>query len=69
MILKMPHQQVGEVNLVDEMVDRLLDILADKLTERLTQRTVHCKRACRAVRGIMRHDSQQDGCRRVWRTR
>ena len=36
MILKMPHQQVGEVNLVDEMVDRLLDILADKLTERLS---------------------------------
>ena len=32
----MPHQQVGEVNLVDEMVDRLLDILADKLTERLS---------------------------------
>ena len=27
MILKMPHQQVGEVNLVDEMVDRLLDML------------------------------------------
>ena len=36
MILKMPHQQVREVNLVDEMVDRLLDILADKLTERLS---------------------------------
>lgn len=36
LILKMPHQQVGEVNLVDEMVDRLLDILADKLTERLS---------------------------------
>ncbi len=33
MILKMPHQQVGEVNLVDEMVDRLLDILADKFNK------------------------------------
>lgn len=34
MILKMPHQQVGEVNLVDEMVDRLLDILADTACRR-----------------------------------
>ena len=55
---------------MDEMVDRLLDILADKLTERLSagHKELYTAKEL-AERGIMRHDSQQDGCRRVWRTR